>query len=452
MVRSVVLERILLFSFTYSLDRHHTGTIALFDKSNALILFNLPTATPRQNENKHKTYESWLSSKSKPKSLKEKTNQSNDADDGSSSSSSSSSGSDDNSEESNDAMSLLLMIDENSQNLPLSHPGNIVATSMRTTTTVSSKKTTLDSVNKSATMRDDDAESKYFADSDSDASSLDEDDMLYWRTHAFGPNQHRTIADPDHNLDVVTSFQSESEMSSPLGLEPSKDEKEEEEEEEFSLDGGNRRLVKETSSPSMVSSKVSTIVEETPKPSPSSSSSSLITILNTTSVFPELESYGRIRYDLYSTKAQELCSRNVNVCKELRHGALSERCWKSLSAAFGEKNTLSPIVASTLPLMCNMLFQRQDFESVASLASVGIRFVSKDKMRREDREVLRFALSSYSDASFRRRDDVIAHTFLRRAASNMYAKEKEDKEEESKHVPATPPPPPTPPISSSPRT
>ena len=59
-------------------------------------------------------------------------------------------------------MSLLLMIDENSQNLPLSHPGNIVATSMRTTTTVSSKKTTLDSVNKSATMRDDDAESKYF--------------------------------------------------------------------------------------------------------------------------------------------------------------------------------------------------------------------------------------------------------------------------------------------------
>ena len=68
-------------------------------------------------------------------------------------------------------------------------------------------------------------------------------------------------------------------------------------------------------------------------------------------------------------------------------------------------------MASTLPLMCNMLFQRQDFESVVSLASVGIRFVSKDKMRREDREVLRFALSSYSDASFRRRDDVIAHTF-----------------------------------------
>ena len=93
----------------------------------------------------------------------------------------------------------------------------------------------------------------------------------------------------------------------------------------------------------------STIVEETPEEtSPSSSSSSsLITILNTTNVFPELESYGRIRYDLYSTKAQELCSRNVNVCKELRHGALSERCWKSLSEHSERKIRSSPIVASS---------------------------------------------------------------------------------------------------------
>ena len=451
------------------------GTIAVFDKSNALILFNIPKTTPRrvsESYRNHKTFESWLSASSKSKlnknrktflDRKSSNNGKEKGDDG-----------EERAGESDDAMSLLLMIDGDSKNLPLSHPGNIVAASMTTTTTTKTMMTT-------GPKEGHYEGSKDFAgfDSDSDASSFDDEDMLFLEK-AFGPQRVRPISDPDHSLDVVTTYKDHLEVSSPVlstVKEEDKIEKEkkyneeegEEEEEEFSLDGGNSRVVESTNAKASSSSLSSTSPTTTTKVSSpmndekdskekmgSENVSYHIMILNTTSKFPELLEYGRIRYDLYSSNPKDLCTRNINTCKRLNHGTLSKRCWTSLCVAFGNDTSLNPIVASTLPLMCNMLFRRHAFESAASLASVGLQFVLSDKMTRQDRDVLRSAASNYADASFQRREDLIAHTFLRRVASSEHVKKEQKKEEEEEEKTTdpydVPPPPLTPPSPASPRT